>query len=105
MLKIVKQEARNGHISRAVGLLQNEIDQGTTTYAMYSNLAALELQRGNTNTSTHHSTHAITLDPYSHIAYYNRFLARLKSHPELAYRDIKKGLSCLYVLRGFEIQE
>jgi len=50
-----------------------------------------------------YSKRAISVDPYSYIPYYNRFIANFSlGHLPNAWKDLQKTLSCLYLLRGYE---
>lgn len=46
---------------------------------------------------------AISLDPFAYVAYYNRFLVFLSQGKDmLAWADLQKALSCLYLIKGIE---
>lgn len=43
------------------------------------------------------------MDPFAYVAYYNRFLCYfVQAKLKLAYGDLQKALSCLYLLKGYE---
>ena len=71
------------------------------THALASNLAALYLQLGDKVEACNYATKAVTLDPYSYIGYYNRFLCYFNQDNLRAKHELDKALSCLYLLIGF----
>jgi tetratricopeptide (TPR) repeat protein len=84
-------------------MLQKDIATNGNSYSLASNVSALYLQLGDYQNAIYYSTQAIALDPYSHIAYFNRFLGYLSSgEREAGWRDLRRALSCLYLVRGVE---
>jgi tetratricopeptide (TPR) repeat protein len=82
--------------------LQSQLAISGHDYRLTANLGALHLQLGQIEAAMDCCAQAIAIDPYAHVAYYNRFLVHLSlgSLPS-ARRELHKALSCLYVLRGF----
>ena len=64
-----------GKITEAIEALEGQMAAEPNNYSLTSNLAALNLQLGLYENAIHILTQAIALDPYAHIAYFNRFLA------------------------------
>jgi tetratricopeptide (TPR) repeat protein len=88
-------------VSESIKTLKNIIDEHGNTYEANSNLSALYLQLGQNEIALQYCNKAIKLDPYSYVAYFNRFLIRytLDEHSD-AWKDLKKALSCLNMIRG-----